>query len=157
MSYPPNPGNWPDPSSTPYQHPAPPPGAAPAPGSGPPGYGYGGYPPPGYPAPGYPPGPPKTNGMAVAAMVTSIASAVGLLCAFCFGPLGLLALGGGVTGTILGFVARRQIRERGEQGDGMALTGLIVGLITAGIGVLVLILMIAWIGWSMSYDSSSFS
>jgi hypothetical protein len=34
-------------------------------------------------------------------------------------------------------VARRQIRESGEQGDGMALAGIIVGWITTGIAVCV--------------------
>ncbi len=35
----------------------------------------------------------------------------------------------GAVGAIMGHVARRQIRERGEDGDGMALAGIIVGWI----------------------------
>jgi len=76
------------------------------------------YPPAAYGAPpGY--GPPvimnpATNGMAIAALICSV---VGL------GPLG----------AILGHVARRQIRQTGEQGDGMALAAIIVGWIYTGI------------------------
>jgi Domain of unknown function (DUF4190) len=106
---------------------------------------------PGY---GYP-APPKTNGMAVAAMVVSIGGALSLVCAFCFVVLAILPLGAGVTGGILGFAARRQIRERGEQGDGMALAGIIVGFIVAGLGVLALLATILLFGYSMR--SSSFS
>jgi hypothetical protein len=94
---------------------------------------YPGYAVPGYGAPyGY--GQPMvvskpTNGMAVAAMVVSIVGAAGL-CAYGVG--GLI----GIVGAILGHVARRQIRERDEQGDGMALAGIIVGWIVAGLGII---------------------
>jgi hypothetical protein len=159
MSHPQDPSSWPDPSSAPGyppQQPAPPPLGYPGagypgagyPGTGPPGYGYAGYPPPGYPAPGYPAGQ-KTNGLAVAAMVTSIASGVFLLCALCIGPFAVIvSLPGGVTGTILGFVGRRQVRERGEQGDGMALTGAIIGLATVALSLLAVAVFVVWIGWS---------
>jgi hypothetical protein len=46
-------------------------------------------------------------------------------------------IGLGPIGAILGHVARKQIRETGEQGDGMALAGIIVGWITTGIVVCV--------------------
>src|SRR5829696_3685763 len=92
----------------------PPPGAQPtgyghpAPGYGQPAYGPPGYGPPGYPPPGYPPlyGRP-TNTMAILALVM----------AFVFAPAGL----------ILGIIARKQIRQTGEDGDGLALAGMIVG------------------------------
>jgi Domain of unknown function (DUF4190) len=106
---------------------------------------------PGY---GYPP-PPKTNALAVASMVVSIGSAVAMVCAFCITFLAIVPLGGGVTGTILGFVARRQISERGERGDGMALAGIIVGFIAAALGVLAVVLMVFWIGYGMRYGSFS--
>lgn len=146
----PNPsGGWPDPQPAqpppwqqPQQPPPPPLGASPGSG-GPPGYG---YPPPGTV---YPPSP-KTNQLAVTSMVVSIASVVSLLCAFCCGPLALLALGGGVTGVILGFMARRQIQERGEQGDGMALAGIIVGFVAAALGLLAGILVMVFFGLSMN-------
>jgi hypothetical protein len=82
-------------------------------------------------------------------MVLSIASAALLLCAFCFSLLAVVPLGGGVTGTILGFVARRQIRERGERGDGMALAGIIVGLVAAVLGLLTLVVSLLSIGYQV--------
>ena len=43
---------------------------------------------------------------------------------------------------VLGLVARRQIRETGEQGDGMALAGVIVGGISIGLFVLGLLFFV---------------
>ena len=77
------------------------------------------YPPqPGQPYGGYAYGPvaPPTNGLAIASMIVSILG---------FGPIG----------AIMGHIARNQIRERGEQGDGFALAGIIVGWVTTGIWV----------------------
>ncbi len=61
---------------------------------------------PGYPTPG------RTNPLAVIALVLS-------LLPFC----GVTSIGAIVTGHI----ARKQVREKGEQGAGMALAGLILG------------------------------
>src|SRR3712207_3602812 len=101
----------------------PPPGyGSQPPYGGQPGYGVPGYgPPPGYGAPGYgpPPGygyPRPTNTLAILALVM----------AFVFSPVGL----------VLGIVARRQIRETGEQGDGLALAGIIVGGLGTALAVL---------------------
>jgi|SoiMethySBSTD1v2_1073268.scaffolds.fasta_scaffold779843_2 hypothetical protein len=80
------------------------------------------YGPPGY-APGQPYGQPTyvvsppTNGLAIASMIVSLVG---------FGPVG----------AILGHVARKQIRERGEQGDGFALAGIIVGWVITAFWVL---------------------
>jgi hypothetical protein len=83
----------------------------------PPGYGY----PPPYPVYG-----PPTNAMAIAALV----------CALTIAPVGLG----------LGIAARKQIRRTGEQGDGLALAGIIIGGIVTGIYVLIIVvLVIAWI------------
>ena len=73
---------------------------------GPPGVGYG------YPAPRQ-----STNGLAIASLVLSIVSVVGI---------------GSILGIIFGFVARGQIeRSRGSQkGAGLALAGIIVGFVT---------------------------
>ena len=102
-----------------------PPQAAPPPppGYGPPGYG----PPPGYPPPGYgypPPGfyRPPTNTMAILALVF----------AFVFAPVGVG----------LGIAARRQIRQTGEEGDGLALAGIIVGGIFTALFVLMIVFWI---------------
>jgi hypothetical protein len=84
------------------------------------------------PAPGLVAGPPATNGMAIASLVCGIGQ---LLAGF---PAGIAAI-------ILGHLARRRIRETGEQGDGMARAGLILGYIgTVGfvlLGVLIILLV----------------
>ena len=86
-------------------------------GPPPPGYGY----PPPYPVYG-----PPTNPMAIAALV----------CALTIAPVGLG----------LGIAARKQIRRTGEQGDGLALAGIIIGGIVTGIWVLVIVvLIISWV------------
>ena len=105
-----------------------------APSGPPPGYG---YPPPGYgpppqygPPPGYgdpPPGYPgawrrPTNTMAILALVM----------AFVFAPAGL----------VLGIIARKQIGQSGEEGDGMALAGIIVGGLVSAMFVLMIIFMV---------------
>jgi hypothetical protein len=64
--------------------------------------------------------PPSTNGSAVASLVLGI---VGLLtCGYTFFIAPVLAV-------VLGVKARRQIRESGQQGAGMALAGIITGVI----------------------------
>ena len=149
MTYPPQqPEGWSDPASPAY------PPAAPPPVSGPAAPGYplipdpaSAYPPPtaypagkdagypyatGYPVPGYDYGswgtPRKTNGMAIASLIVSILGAFALAC---YGAGAIPA----AVGAILGHVARRQIRTSGEDGDGMALAGIITGWIVTAIGV----------------------
>lgn len=151
MSYPQQPANWSDPAATPApagsapHDPSSYPGAenqgaeyqvpgsyqAPAgfpPGAPIPGYGYSGY---GYPVMIAKP----TNGLAVASLVVSIFGAVSL-CAY--------GVGGyvGIVGAILGHVARRQIKERDEAGDGLALAGVITGWIATGIAVLATVVIV---------------
>jgi len=59
-----------------------------------------------------------------------------LVCALTIAPVGLG----------LGIAARRQIRRTGEQGDGLALAGIIIGGTVTGIYVVLLaVLVIAWI------------
>ncbi len=95
------------------------------PGARPPGYGPPG--PPGHlPAPGYGPVPgtyptwqpaPTTNGLAIASLVLSIVSLLGL---------------GSILAIIFGFVARGQIARSGgrQKGGGLALAGIIIGFVT---------------------------
>ena len=116
--------------------PPPPPGYPAAPGYGPPpGYGQQPYgPPAGYgPPPGYPTYARPTNTMAILALVM----------AFVFAPAGL----------ILGIVARKQIRQTGEDGDGLALAGMIVGGIFTAIFV---VLIVLWIIAIVAIGNGSF-
>ncbi|NUT51196.1 MAG: DUF4190 domain-containing protein [Saccharothrix sp.] len=79
-----------------------------------------------YHQPGFYP-PRRTNGMAVAALIT----------AFLFSPAGI----------VLGVLARKQIRRTGEEGWGLATAGLIVGIVLTVLWVLALALWIVLIVW----------
>lgn len=105
------------------------------PGQGQPGHGQTDQGQPGQPPPsggGYwvpqAPYPPRgaTNGMAIASMV------LGIIWIYWIGSV--LAL-------VFGYIAKRQIQERGEMGDGMATAGIILGWI--GIGLLVMIFVVS--------------
>jgi hypothetical protein len=72
---------------------------------------------------------PPTNGLAIGSMVCGLAEI------FTFGFAAIPAV-------ILGHLARNQIKETGERGDGMALTGLILGYLGIA-GWLLVILVIA--------------
>ncbi len=103
-------GGYPSPGG--YQGPPPPPGSG---GPGPYGQPY-----------GYPYAPPqRTNGMAIASMV------LGILWLYWIGSI--LAL-------VFGYVAKKQIRERGETGGGMATAGIVLGWV--GVGFLLLFLFL---------------
>lgn len=109
----------------------------------------GGYAVPHSPAAGYPPGYPgyyppqrRTNGLAIAALVVSCASLV--TC-----PL----LGG--VGAVLGHVARRQVRESGEEGDGLALAGIIIGWILVALSLLMITGYVVFIVWMVNNGGMS--
>lgn len=72
-----------------------------------------------------PPAPARTNGLAIAALTCGVAQFMGFW---------LLAT---IPAIICGHMARRQIRQRGEQGDGLALAGLILGWVGVALTVLV--------------------
>jgi hypothetical protein len=178
MTYPPDPYQPPDPyrPADPYQAAQPPPpdptlpypppytptSSAPSSGPGypppPPPYGAGygpppsgpGYPPPGYPppdkspfgAPGYgapyspPYGPQNTNALAIASLVCSIA--------------GVLTCVSAPVGIVLGHIAKKQIRQTGEAGDGLATAGLWVGYILTVISLVVAIFYAAVFIWAFA-------
>ncbi|WP_305784950.1 DUF4190 domain-containing protein [Symbioplanes lichenis] len=73
--------------------------------------------------------PRATNGMAVASLVVSCLAVAGL-CVWGFGGLF------GVIGAVLGHLARKRIRVSGETGAGLALAGIIVGWIVAGLALI---------------------
>ena len=56
----------------------------------------------------------RTNGLAIASLACGLAQ-------FAFGPLAT------IPAIVLGHMARSQIRRTGEQGDGLALAGLVLG------------------------------
>jgi len=94
------------------------------------------YPAPPYP--GYPVAPygqaypvaPRTNGMAIGALVGSIAGAS--LCGI-----------GAIIGTVLGHIALRQIKQSGEQGRGMAIAGIVIGYTMAALFLIYLAVLIS--------------
>ena len=111
-------------------------GAPSAPGYGPPSAPPG-YLPPGDPAYGYPPGVPpygyvpaqKTNGLAVASLVCSLVWLGGL---------------GSILAIVFGIIARSQIRksEGNVQGTGLALAGIIVGVVGL-VAVILFVILVA--------------
>jgi hypothetical protein len=112
-----------------------------------PGYGYGyGY------GHGQPYGPPfaVTNGKATASLVTGIAS---LVLSWCCG-LGLV----GIVAVVLGAKARKEVAASGgtQQGDGLALGGIVTGVIAAVLGLLFLVLIsLAFITGSTTFETST--
>ncbi|NES26510.1 DUF4190 domain-containing protein [Micromonospora terminaliae] len=175
MSYPPPPGGWHDPSGAGPQSsppvdptlpmagnpiPTQPTSADPyapvdpyaAPGYPPPAtpYAVPGYPPPGDPYaaaghapayPGYAPPSSKTNTLAIVALVLSLVGFTSCITA----PVG----------AIMGHVARKQIRQTGEQGEGMAKAAIIVGWILTALLVLLIIFYVVMIVIAINSDSSS--
>src|SRR5216683_2756946 len=94
----------------------------------------------GYPQSGYQPGMPawagggypgpKTNGLAIAALICGIVQFLGFW------------LLGTIPAIVLGHMARKQIRQRNEQGAGLALAGLILGYVGIALTVIVVIIII---------------
>lgn len=112
---------------------APPPPVKPGPGL-PPVPPSGGPPPLAYTGPVIPVynvGPPRNNGMAIASMVTGLASL-----AFCY-----LAFVPAIVAVVLGFVAKGHIRASNgaEGGDGMANAGIILGFVWIGMTIAAII------------------
>jgi hypothetical protein len=79
----------------------------------------------------YPPARP-TNGLAIGSLVTSIAAF------FVCGSIG-------IAGAIMGHMARRQLRERNEDGDGLALAGIIIGWIGFALSLVMILALVAFI------------
>ena len=103
----------------------PPPPPGPPNPQGPQGYQPPGYQPPGYQPPGYQPygmqpAPQANSGMAVASLVLSL---VGLIPCFWFFQVP------GLLGTIFGFVGMKQTGNDAQRGRGMAIAGVVIGLI----------------------------
>ncbi|XVQ10965.1 DUF4190 domain-containing protein [Spirillospora sp. CA-255316] len=91
---------------------------------------------------GGPPVAPRNNGMAITSMVLGI--------------IGVVTCGGvlfSVGAIIFGHVAQSQIRRTGEQGNGMAVAGLVLGYIFALLGLIYWIVIVGIYGaaiWSLN-------
>jgi hypothetical protein len=73
---------------------------------------------------------PQTNSMAVASLVLSL---------FGFLPFGIAS----VPAAVIGHVAKSRIRETGEQGDGMATAGLVLGWLGIAFWTMILLLVVS--------------
>ena len=105
-----------------------PPPVYPPPYPGPAGYpGYPGYYPGAY-DPYRPSKPPGTNGMAIASLVIALCSLI-----LCCGVTGFI-------GVILGIVGMRESKRTGQDGYGIALTGVIIGGICTAFWALMVVL-----------------
>ncbi|HWF79373.1 MAG TPA: DUF1707 and DUF4190 domain-containing protein [Streptosporangiaceae bacterium] len=71
----------------------------------------------------------STNGMAIAALICGV-------CQIFFWFLT------GIPAIVFGHLARRQIRQTGEAGDGMALTGMILGYVGVALSVLTVVIFV---------------
>ncbi len=80
----------------------------------------------------------KTNSWAVVSLVSGIVSFPMACCGGLFPPAACIALPAAIVAIVLGFVARREIRESGgaQTGEGLALTGIILGAILIALIVL---------------------
>lgn len=89
---------------------------------------------PAYGTPGVPGGvaaAPRTNGKAIASLVLSILWFVGV---------------GSIAAIVLGIIARREIRERGERGNGLAVSGIAIG----ALGILGAVMTLALVAFVAS-------
>ena len=77
--------------------------------------------------------PRRTNSLAIAALCCGIGQVLA-------GPLA------GVPAIILGIMSMRQIRQTGEDGNGMAVTGLVLGIVGVIATVLVVVAALALVG-----------
>ena len=71
---------------------------------------------------------------------TNVLAIVGM-CASIFGVISSVFIGG-IAGIIMGHITRKQIKERGERGDGMAIAALWVGYIGTILWILFWVFMI---------------
>lgn len=102
-------------------------------------YGQSPYAPPPYM--GYGPPQPTTNGLAIASLICSIGGLVTCISA----PVGI----------VLGHIARKQIRQTGEQGEGLAVAGLWVGYILTGLGLLGIIAWFALLAFAIGTGATT--
>ncbi len=83
-----------------------------------------------------------TNSLAIASLVCGIGQV-------------FFWLASGIPAIVLGHIARKQIRKTGEDGDGMALAGLILGYIGLGLTVLGAIFLVVTVAVAVHGHNSS--
>ena len=125
-----NPGGYPAPAYTQPQYPQDPYGQ-PAYGAAPT---YGGY-----------PAPAKTNTLAIVSLISSL---VGIF---------IVPFIGSIVGVITGHMSLSQIKRNGEQGRGLGLAGTIIGWVGIALGIILLIIIIALIGYAAANPSYRYS
>jgi hypothetical protein len=84
----------------------------------------------------------QSNTMAIISMIAGIVGVLSLLLSFCVPCTLLIAILAGAAGAIMGFVGKKQIEESGgaQTGRGLAIAGIITGLISGVGGLISLIL-----------------
>lgn len=100
------------------------------------------YQPAPYPQPLYYPPKRETEGMAIASIIVAVH---GLGCPFI-----------GALGAILGHMAKRRIEERGTEGSGLALAGIIVGWATTALSLAFIAIYIIFFVVMVSSSSSTY-
>jgi Domain of unknown function (DUF4190) len=119
----------------PPSYPPPPPGGYPPP-PGP------GYPPP--PGPGYPPSQPG-SGTNTFAIVSLVASLLGWVC------VGI----GSILGIVFGFLALNQIKQTGQGGRGLAIAGIVIGIVSIVGGIIYWIIVMIAAGTNTTVNTST--
>ncbi|MDQ6650165.1 MAG: DUF4190 domain-containing protein [Actinomycetota bacterium] len=100
---------------------------------------YGGQPPAGQPQYGGQPPGQQPYGQAYAQQRgTNTMAILSLVFAFVFWPLGI----------IFGFIAKRQIRDRGEGGSGLATAGIVLGFVFLALTIVYVIAIVALVSHS---------
>lgn len=87
----------------------------------------------------------KTNVLAIVALISGV---VGLT---------FVPFLGSIVAVVTGHMARKELRRTGEQGDGLALAGLITGYVGIGLGVLVTVLVLAFFGVVVAAGMTGFN
>lgn len=90
------------------------------------------------PAPSQPASAPSTNALAVVSLVAGI---VGLT---------LIPFLASIAAVVTGHIGLKEIRAKGDRGEGMAVAGLITGYIGVGIGLVVWIIILFFFGALLS-------
>jgi hypothetical protein len=126
---PPPPGYQPPGYGGPPYPPGPPQFGGPPAGHGPPSYPGGYYPTPDYQG-GYGPSQPGTNRLAIASLISSF---TGLFCVI-----------GSIVALVLGIIALNQIKQTRQQGYGLAVAGIVIGIGTQLVVWIIAIFSIPW-------------